>query len=104
MRVEEIHHRPQRARVVDVIRVQPSDDVTARDPETFVDRVRLSAIWFGYPSATSRIPSQDVERVVRTARVENEQLQTVDTLVQHTQQGAFDELALIERRDHDRNA
>jgi hypothetical protein len=102
--LKEVNRELESAGVVDVVGIQPADDLSTRNRESFVDGVRLSAIRLGYPATAGRILPQNVNCFISAAGVEDQQLNVLETLIENAQYGSLDESALIERGRYNRNA
>ena len=104
MRLEEVQHRVQRIRVVNIVRVEPADNGGSSRGDTFVDRVRMAFIALRGPSKSILVPSQYVERLIAATAVDHNVLQSRYMLIENTLDGAFDVPALIVRRGNDADA
>ena len=93
----------ERSGGVDVVRVQPADDVAGCCPNAFVDRLRLTGIRLADDAQALAIGLEDAAGRVRARSVAHDVVEIGVVLVEHTPQRALDEAALIERGGDDRD-
>src|SRR5262245_41967878 len=67
---QEFGRKLNRPRIIDVIRIQPPDDIASSHLNTLVDRIRLSLVGLGYPSEVSAVLLENVDSAVSAAAVQ----------------------------------
>ena len=68
---EKFAHGTKRAGIVDVIAVEPTDEIAGRECESLVDRVSLTFVWFGSIPKPIRVPFEDLDRSVARTTVDD---------------------------------
>ena len=71
---EKRHNAGDCAGVVNVIGVQPADDLAIRRDDAFVDGIRLSFVFLRYPMHWRAKTFEDFDRVVRAAAIADDML------------------------------
>ena len=80
---------------IEIIAVQPGDDIPGRHPEPFVQRMALSMIRFRHPP-DMRIFFQHLERIVPGTIVDDDVLEIRIVLDQDAANGVLNKAALVE--------
>src|SRR5579884_1663234 len=97
-----LHRGRHSAREVDVVRVQPAEDLAASQREPLVERMRLAAVRLRDPAKVVVAP-KDVERLVRRAAVDDDVLDPRVVLLAHAVDRRRKIPALVQGRSHDRD-
>jgi hypothetical protein len=98
---KKIRHAIQRLRVIDVIRVEPADDVSSRGADSLVDGIRLAPVSLRDPAKATLPSSQYLQGLIRAPAIDDHVFQTRNILIQDTPDGPADEIPLIQRRRND---
>src|SRR5882672_439691 len=92
----------QRARQIEIVRVEPAENASRRQRETLVQRVGLTAILFTFPmSKVALVFFYDLDTIVRTPTVHDDVFQIRILLADHRQDRLLQETALVIRRRDD---
>jgi len=103
LRVDLLRHSMQSLWEQRIVRVEIAPNVTRGQPEAFIERVSMAAIGLGNDLQMG-IASQDVERLIRRATVDNNMFTIGVLLGKHTVDRGRNVMPLVERRGHDRDA
>ena len=98
--IDGVDHRVKRARLEGVIGVDEPEDLSRRDPEALVDRIRLPAIGLANHFEV-RIARQHVDRGIRRHPVDDDVFDVGIVLRLDALDGAADEVALVVRAGDD---
>ena len=100
--IEVTHHGVERARQVNIVAVDESENVSSRFFESLVDRMHLPAIFFTHPvSKTVFVATNNRNAFVSAAAVDHDVLERLVSLLEHGQDRLFQETALVEGRRDD---
>src|SRR5450432_756842 len=94
--IEECRHACDRTGIVDVIRIQPADDLAIGSSDSLVDSVGLAVVAFRDPSHAVAEPIEYSSGVVRAAAIEYDMFNVSAGLDGNALKGAPDELSLVE--------
>ena len=94
---EKFGYARERTRVIDIIGVQPADDVAVGRPDPLVYRVRLTLVLFRNPSSAATGGLEYRQGIIRAGTIHHQMLDRSPGLDCHAFQRSTDELPLIER-------
>ena len=86
----------ERSGGVEIVAVEPADDLSFRTLDSLVDGIGLPFVGLGEKAQPARIALQDIDGLVGAAAIDDQIVETLDLLLQDASQRALDESALVE--------
>src|SRR5260221_14357079 len=95
MRIEECDDTSDRAGIIDVVRIQPAENLAVAGSDSFIDRMTLPPVFFRNPANAASEALEHFDGVVVAATVKDEVLYLDAGLRRNALERALDELCLI---------
>jgi hypothetical protein len=101
---EEFRNSEESCREQNVVRVEPSEDISFASRKSLLNGICLATIWPAFPIRQAvRVPLDYRHRAIRTATVDDDVLKRRILLIENRANSPFEELRLVETRSDDRD-